>query len=719
MNLPYSVAIAASMALASSAFAQPSNDECATAIAIACGQTVSGNTSDALPDEATNCGTTIGAPGVWYVLTGTDELVTATTCPDNTYDTKLNVYVGDCGTITCLVGNDDIAGGVLCSSVGFFAAAGQTYFILVQGYNGAVGSFDLAVTCEAVNEDLCEGALPIACGETLSGSTASATEDTAEECGTPITSAGVWYSLEGVDAQITVTTCPDNQYDTKLNVYSGSCDALECVGGNDDIANGVYCSQVVFDGNAGTTYYILVQGYDGETGDFDLSVTCVSCGTPQNVSIAPLDVSATVNWTSANTNATYTIEYGPAGFTPGTGTLITGTYGVDGPPVTINGLALATEYDLYLQEDCGGGDASTVVGPVAFTTLETAPAVNAYCSGALPIACGGSVTGNTEDGLVASAPTCGAANITTNGLWFTFTGDGQDVTLSTCIGTNFDSKISVFTGSCTSPSCMAGSDDAPDCPGNTSQVTIHTLTGTSYFVLVHGYDQSQGDFTLTMSCAVPCVPVDNDDCGIPTLLSLALTGGCEASTGTTVCAFAPPTPNPPCDPYGNIVDVWYAFNTGWSTNLLLQLAPVDASIINAAIYTACDGAYIECWNEVDGPIDLSGLPDNTDVLLRVWNGGAAEAGSFTVCVEADFNVGVETRTTGSTIALFPVPVREILTAQPLDGISMLHVVDLQGRAVLSLASNNTSTSRIDVSALAPGSYVLLGDGRSLGRFVKE
>ena len=132
--------------LAMTSYAQPTNDECVTAISVTCGQTVSGSTSLALPDEATNCGTSVGAPGVWYVLQGTDAMVTATTCPDNTYDTKLNVYVGNCGTITCVAGNDDIAGGVLCSSVSFAAPVGQTFYILVQGYNGAVGAFDLAIT---------------------------------------------------------------------------------------------------------------------------------------------------------------------------------------------------------------------------------------------------------------------------------------------------------------------------------------------------------------------------------------------------------------------------------------------------------------------------------------------------------------------------------------------------------------------------------------------
>ncbi|HRH39435.1 MAG TPA: hypothetical protein PK760_13875, partial [Flavobacteriales bacterium] len=60
--------------------AQPANDECATAITVMCGDIVQGNTSTAGPDEATNCGTTIGAPGVWYRLDGTGVMVNATTC---------------------------------------------------------------------------------------------------------------------------------------------------------------------------------------------------------------------------------------------------------------------------------------------------------------------------------------------------------------------------------------------------------------------------------------------------------------------------------------------------------------------------------------------------------------------------------------------------------------------------------------------------------------
>lgn len=88
------------------------------------------------------------------------------------------------------------------------------------------------------------------------------------------------------------------------------------------------------------------------------------------------------------------------------------------------------------------------MGPVAFTTLATPPAVNALCGGALPIACGESVPGNTANGFFTAVPTCGAANVTTNGVWYAFTGDGQVISLSACGGNAYDTKISVFSGGC-------------------------------------------------------------------------------------------------------------------------------------------------------------------------------------------------------------------------------------------------------------------------------
>jgi subtilisin-like proprotein convertase family protein len=73
--------------------------------------------------------------------------------------------------------------------------------------------------------------------------------------------------------------------------------------------------------------------------------------------------SVDLGWTAAGSETMWNIEYGPAGFTPGTGTIVTtGTN-----PYTLTGLISNEAYDFWIQADCGG-DSSSYAGPSSFTT---------------------------------------------------------------------------------------------------------------------------------------------------------------------------------------------------------------------------------------------------------------------------------------------------------------------------------------------------------------
>jgi hypothetical protein len=564
--------------------------------------------------------------------------------------------------------------------------------------------------------DPCANAAPIQCGQTANGTTAGATSDTAPLCGTSISAPGVWYVFAGNGQQVTMTTCPDNSYDTKLNVYTGSCGALTCVIGNDDIADGVYCSSVTFIAEAGTSYLILVQGYNNQTGPFQLSVTCLTCGAPQQPVVTPLADGALLSWVPANTGAAYTIEYGPAGFVQGNGLVANGTIGTDGPPAYLPGLTPGTDYEAYLREECTDGN-SPWVGPLPFTTETVAPAANAICAQAQSIACGSDTEGDTQQGLFMPMPTCGSADVTTKGLWYSFTGTGEVATLSTCSGSGYDTKISVFTGGCAALACVAGNDDGAGCPGNTSRVVFPTAMGTEYLVLVHGYGNAQGLFSLSYTCAPACVAASNDQCGSASLVQVQPVGGCESSTGSTECAYAPAAPNPPCDPYGAVVDLWYAFDTGNAGAVTVTLTPESAPVVNMALYEQCGSpAYVECWTEVIGTIDLTDLAGNTTYLLRIWNGGGTEAGTFTLCVEGAFNVGIAERE--APRGIWPVPATEAVTVATVGDERVLRLFDLHGRCVAQQAVTGQRTS-IDLRGLAPGAYAIAGPKGVLGRCVKE
>jgi hypothetical protein len=261
------------------------NDLCMDAIELACPEdggsvTVSGSTTDATVDGAPFCGTSNTAPGVWYRVTH-DGMVTASTCNQANYDTKISVYDGGCDGLDCVTGLDDTAG---CS--GFttevnWAADGTEDLILVHGFGSATGDFDLTVTCEeSVGNDFCEdadGPLPV--GSITSGTTVDATIDEPPDidCGTSVTAPGVWYTVEGTGNTMTASTCVgggDADYDTKISVYCADCEEKECIGGNDDdpACGFDFKSTTSWPTQAGRTYNVLVHGFGSATGDFGLAI---------------------------------------------------------------------------------------------------------------------------------------------------------------------------------------------------------------------------------------------------------------------------------------------------------------------------------------------------------------------------------------------------------------------------------------------------------------
>jgi hypothetical protein len=75
-----------------------------------------------------------------------------------------------------------------------------------------------------------------------------------------------------------------------------------------------------------------------------------ACPQPAMVSASAFtETTADINWTENGTATSWEVEYGPAGFTPGTGTLTT----TSANPFTITGLTNMNSYDVCVRSVCG------------------------------------------------------------------------------------------------------------------------------------------------------------------------------------------------------------------------------------------------------------------------------------------------------------------------------------------------------------------------------
>jgi len=144
--------------------------------------------------------------------------------------------------------------------------------------------FTAVEQCAPPSNDVC-GAETISCGTIdQAGTTSNGTDDNPGTCSTAGdgSSAGVWYTFIGNGDEVTVTVNADpgnanDLGDSQLAVYSGSCAALVCETGNDDnTPPGGAGSQVTFSTLTGTNYYIYVDGFSTNSGDFLISVECVT-----------------------------------------------------------------------------------------------------------------------------------------------------------------------------------------------------------------------------------------------------------------------------------------------------------------------------------------------------------------------------------------------------------------------------------------------------------
>jgi hypothetical protein len=150
----------------------------------------------------------------------------------------------------------------------------------------------------------------------------------------------------------------------------------------------------------------------GETEDYLITIvappSCPSTGIISTVSTASFTADLSFNLGCA-TSTSFDFEYGPVGFTPGTGTLVSNqTVTINGTTATytLSGLQPLTAYEVRVRANCANGDVSSWSNATPVTTLDPpcagapdAPSaslngITAICAGqTITVSAGGFTTG--------------------------------------------------------------------------------------------------------------------------------------------------------------------------------------------------------------------------------------------------------------------------------------------------------------------------------------
>lgn len=362
---------------------------------------------------------------------------------------------------------------------------------------------------------------------------------------------------------------------------------------------------------------------------------------------------------------------------------------------------------------------------VAFTYGQA----NDDCANAIAIMCDDVVAFDTTSATLDDAVTCGTLSCSNN-VWYTYTSTStvETITLSTCNDADFDTKLFVYSGDCGSLVCVATNDDFTGCADFSSQLEFVTDgSGTTvYRIAVGGYSAelfgipcwttNEGTGNLTISCVTAATPPANDICANaePLVLGVSETGDTTDATSAI--------PNPSCDQFGVISDVWYQFDGPLTGEVTIRTTIGTTNNAWIAVYDTCGGSELGCASGAllgggtgsdDLPggkeLQLTGLTSGATYLIQVWNDGAVPRGTESR-IEGDFDIVVLEGLLSTTdfnndlaFTYFPNPVDKGLNLNAQREIENVTVYNMLGQEVLSVTPNMTNTE-LNMSELQSGGY---------------
>ena len=226
---------------------------------------------------------------------------------------------------------------------------------------------------------------------------------------------------------------------------------------------------------------------NGDQTTIEYNVTCASC------SSAVVDSSTIVD-DCGNSEFSVDVVISDAG----DGTFIndgTDTYAVVAGTVTVGPYSEGTSVTLTVEHSDAACDFS--LGDFEFFC----PPSNVDCANATEIACGETVNANST-GSTGTAEG-GDCSLGDNGIWFTFTGTGTDITITS--DASFDHEMAISSGAC-GALVNVGCDDGSV---GTETFTFASVLDETYYLYIAHYlagNTTTGSIDVTLECAT-CSPV--------------------------------------------------------------------------------------------------------------------------------------------------------------------------------------------------------------------
>ncbi|OZV66585.1 T9SS type A sorting domain-containing protein, partial [Winogradskyella aurantia] len=541
--------------------------------------------------------------------------------------------------------------------------------------------------------DECVDAEPIACGDTVSGSTANAT-DSGDNA-----SNDVWYELAGttVGQEITASLC-GSSFDTFIRVFD-ACGGTQVASNDDDFANcGSSASQTTFVSDGTSTYYIMVEGFGSASGDFDLAVTCVDpqpapandeCVDAEPIACGDAVSGSTAFATDSGENASNDVWYELAGT-------------LAGQEITASLCGSSFDTVIRVFDACGGTE---VVSNDDFCGTQSETTFVSDGTSTYYIMVEGFSSSDGDFDLAVSCvdpPACVPPVIDSSTVLDSCNPDGTGTFTVDIVVSDGGDAGSVFDDGTTTYPVVAGTVAVgPYDSGDT--VTIELVAADT------ACSSTVGTFSFTCTVEAP----DNDEIAGAIMLPVGDTL-CETEVVGTNVGATDSIENDneaSCSTIDPTSDVWFSVTVPATGELNIQTSAADIDSITDTVmevYSGTSGALVEvACSDDEGPgafslVELTGLTPGDVLLVRVWECGVIVEGNFNICAWSPSALDIDDSVFGN-FNYYPNPVENTLTLGAQNNIETVVMFNMLGQEVLRTLPNNV-TSNLDMSRLDAGAY---------------